>query len=101
MDDAEVKVKTDADGRTVLWVGAGSNTRKLAGAVLGELQGNPSVIIRAIGAGSVNQAIKACAVARGILDTSGGGNLVLVPGFETVTMGGAERSAIILTVSVS
>jgi stage V sporulation protein S len=56
--------------------------------------------VRAIGAGAVNQAVKAVAVARGQVATRGR-DLVARPGFETVTRNdGEEASAIVIIVSV-
>ena len=50
-----------------------------------------------IGAGSLNQAIKAIAIARGFVAPSGV-DLVLVPAFQEVTIDNQERTAIKLIV---
>jgi len=51
------------------------------------------VELQAIGAGAVNQAIKAVAVARGYVAPNGI-NLILIPSFVEITINGEERTAI-------
>lgn len=53
--------------------------------------------LQTIGAGALNQAVKAIAVARGYLAPSGY-NLVCVPAFYDVVIDGEERTAIKLLV---
>ena len=64
-------------------VGAKSDVKSLASAVTHALYVHPSVQLRAIGAGAVNQAIKALAIARRFL-APGGLELYVVPDFATV-----------------
>jgi stage V sporulation protein S len=54
-------------------------------------------MLRAIGAGAVNQAIKACAIARGYVAPRGI-DLSIRPGFATVTMRDGDVSAITLLI---
>ncbi len=49
--------------------------------------------IQAIGAGAVNQAVKAVAIARGFV-APGGIDLVCVPAFTDIVIDGEERTAI-------
>lgn len=49
--------------------------------------------IQAIGAGAVNQAVKAVAIARGFV-APGGIDLVCVPAFTDIIIDGEERTAI-------
>jgi len=49
--------------------------------------------MQAIGAGAVNQAVKAVAIARGFV-APGGVDLVCVPAFTDITIDGEERTAI-------
>lgn len=77
-----------------------SSPQSVASAVSHAVYDNKRVTLRAIGAGAVNQAVKACAIARGFVAPRGI-DLSVVPGFDTVRMGdGEELSAITLTVTV-
>ena len=58
---------------------------------------NGSVEIQTIGAGSLNQAIKAICIARGFVAPSGL-NLVVVPAFSDITIDGEEKTAIKLLI---
>ena len=53
--------------------------------------------MQVVGAGALNQAIKAIAIARGYLATSGV-NLVCIPAFSDIEIDGEERTAIKLIV---
>ena len=55
------------------------------------------VEIQAIGAGALNQAIKAIAIARGFVAPSGK-NLICIPAFTDITIDGEEKTAIKLIV---
>ena len=56
-----------------------------------------NVEIQAVGAGALNQAIKAVAIARGFMAPSGK-NLVCIPAFADITIDGEERTAIKLII---
>ncbi|MBR1748583.1 MAG: stage V sporulation protein S, partial [Bacilli bacterium] len=58
---------------------------------------NHQVEIQTIGAGSLNQAIKAIAIARGFVAPSGD-NLVLIPSFKDIEINDENKTAIKLTV---
>ena len=81
----------------ILKVSAKSNSNAVAGAIAGVIREKGKVEIRSIGAGALNQAIKAIAIARGYV-APGGINLVCTPAFIDVEIGGEERTAIKLTV---
>jgi stage V sporulation protein S len=68
----------------VLKAGAKSNPTDLAGAIAGQVREHGKASINAIGAGAVNQAIKAVAIARSYVIASGI-DLVCVPSFRMVT----------------
>ncbi|NSW37714.1 stage V sporulation protein S, partial [Bacillus sp. Xin1] len=68
-----------------------------AGAIAGVLRASGNVEIQVIGAGSLNQAIKAIAIARGFVAPSGI-DLVLVPAFQEVSINNQERTAIKLII---
>ena len=49
--------------------------------------------MQAVGAGAINQAVKAIAISRGYIAPSGV-NLVCVPGFVDIEIDGEEKTAI-------
>lgn len=81
----------------VLKVSSKSNPNAVAGALAGAIREKGMAEIQAIGAGAVNQAIKAIAIARGYVAPSGI-DLVCIPAFTDVTIDGEERTAIKLIV---
>ena len=78
---------------TVLKAGAKTNPSSLAGAIAGLIREEGRVEIQTIGAGALNQVIKASAIARGFVAPSGY-DLVLIPAFEDIEIAGEERTAI-------
>ena len=78
---------------------ASSNAQALASAISHAIYDSRAVTLRAIGAGAVNQAIKAIAIARGYVAPRGI-DLTIRPGFATVTMKDGDVSAITLAVIV-
>lgn len=81
----------------VLKVSAKSNPNSVAGALAGVIRERGGAEVQAIGAGAINQAVKAVAIARGYVAPSGL-DLVCVPAFVDVTIDGEERTAIKLIV---
>ncbi len=81
----------------VLKVSAKSNPNSVAGALAGVLRENEGAEIQAIGAGALNQAIKAVAIARGFMAPSGV-DLVCIPAFVDIQIEGEERTALKLIV---
>ena len=77
----------------VLKVSAKSNPNSVAGALAGVIRERGGAEVQAIGAGAINQAVKAVAIARGFVAPSGL-DLVCVPAFVDVTIDGEERTAI-------
>ena len=57
-----------------------------------------SVEIQTIGAGSLNQAIKGIAIARGFVAPSGD-NLVVIPAFSDIVINGEDKTAMKLIVT--
>lgn len=80
-----------------LKVGSKSNPNSVAGALANVFREKGSVEIQAIGAGALNQAIKAIAIARGFVAPSGK-NLICIPAFTDIVIEGDERTAIKLIV---
>jgi stage V sporulation protein S len=81
----------------VLRVKATSNANSLASAISHALYDGKKVVLRAIGAGAVNQAVKAIAIAQGFVGMRGL-TLWTRPGFTTVTVPDGDISAIVLRV---
>ncbi|MBO1580857.1 MULTISPECIES: stage V sporulation protein S [Bacillus] len=81
----------------ILKVSSKSSPNSVAGAIAGVLRANGNVEIQVIGAGALNQAIKAIAIARGFVAPSGI-DLVLVPAFHDISIDNQERTAIKLIV---
>jgi stage V sporulation protein S len=74
-------------------VAAQSRSTAVAGAIAGVVREQGRAEVQAIGAGAVNQAVKACAIARGFLALDGL-EVICVPTFADVEIGGQERTAI-------
>ncbi|TET31217.1 MAG: stage V sporulation protein S [Anaerolineales bacterium] len=82
---------------TILKVSSDSRTSAVAGAIAGVVREHQRAEVQAIGAGAVNQAVKAVAIARGYLQEDGI-DIVCLPEFTTVDISGKERTAIRLVV---
>ena len=80
-----------------LKVGSKSNPNSVAGALANVFRNTDSVEIQAIGAGALNQAIKAIAIARGFVAPSGK-NLVCIPAFTDIIIDSEEKTAMKLIV---
>jgi stage V sporulation protein S len=83
----------------VLKVSATSQPVKVAGAIAGVVRTQHRVEIQAIGAGAINQAVKAIAISRGYV-AAGGLDLVCIPSFIDLSIDGEERTGIRLIVEV-
>lgn len=87
----------------ILKVSATSSPKSVAGALAALVrEGHTEIEMQAIGAGAVNQAVKALAIARGFV-APGGTDLVCIPAFADVKVQGDdgeehERTAIRLIV---
>lgn len=82
---------------TVLRVGSKSDPNKVAGALAGTIREQGKAEMQTIGAGALNQAVKAIAIARGFLAPAGL-DLLCYPAFVDVEIDGNERTAIKLFV---
>ena len=69
----------------------------MAGALAAIIKEKNIVEIQAVGAGAINQAVKAIAIARGFVAPSGK-DIVCVPAFTDIEIDGEERTAIKLIV---
>ena len=74
-----------------LKISSKSNPNSVAGAIAGGLQENKRVELQAIGAGAVNQSMKAIAIARSFVAASGV-DLSCIPAFCTVIVENEEKT---------
>lgn len=81
----------------IIKVSSKSNSNSVAGALANALREKQSVEMQAIGAGALNQAIKAIAIARGFVAPSGK-NLICIPAFSNILIDNEEKTAIKLIV---
>lgn len=77
----------------VLKVSSRSEPKSVAGALAAVLREEGVAEVQAIGAGAVNQAIKAIAIARGFVAPNGI-DLVTIPAFAEIIIDNEERTAI-------
>ncbi len=78
---------------SVIKVSARSRTAAVAGAIAGVMRESSRAEVQAIGAGAVNQALKAIVIAKGYLAEEGV-EVICDPSFVDVTIDGQERTAI-------
>jgi len=83
----------------VLRVGAGSNPQAVASAIAHAIYEKRTCKLRTVGAGAVNQATKAIAIARGYTAPRGL-DLVCIPGFASIDSHDGTISAVVWTVEV-
>jgi stage V sporulation protein S len=83
----------------VLKVSTKSNPNSVAGAIAGILKEHKAVELQSIGAGAVNQAVKAIAIARGFVAPTGV-NISCVPAFVDVDINTEKRTAIKFIIKV-
>lgn len=81
----------------VLKVSTKSNPNSVAGALAAIIKEKNIVEVQAVGAGAINQAVKAVAIARGFVAPTGR-DIVCVPAFTDIEIDGEERTAIKLIV---
>ena len=81
----------------VLKVSTKSNPNSVAGALAAIIKDRNTVEIQAVGAGAINQAVKAIAIARGFVAPSGK-DIVCIPAFTDIEIDGEERTAIKLII---
>ena len=74
-----------------------SNPNSVAGAIAGLVKENGKAEMQAIGAGAINQAVKAVAIAKGFVAPSGM-DLVCSPAFTEVTIDNEDKTGIKFTI---
>lgn len=77
----------------ILKVSSKSNPNSVAGAIAGVLRENKKVEVQAVGAGALNQAVKAIAITRGFV-ASAGIDLICIPAFVDIQIEGENRTGI-------
>ena len=82
---------------SVIKVSARSRTAAVAGAIAGVMREAQRAEVQAIGAGAVNQAIKAIVIAKGYLEEEGV-FIVCDPSFVEVAIDEQERTAVRIVV---
>lgn len=86
--------------KIVLKVASSSNPSSVAGALVKNMQEGKEVELLAVGAGAINQAVKAVAIARGYVSPQGV-DITVKPGFEDVEIEGDKKTAVKLIVIAS
>lgn len=77
----------------VLKVSSRSNPKSVAGALAAVLREKGKAEVQAVGAGAVNQAVKAIAICRGFVAPNGI-DLITIPAFAEIIIDAEERTAI-------
>ena len=77
----------------LLRVSSSSKPKAVAGALSAVVRSDGNAEVQAVGAGAVNQAVKAIAIARGYVAPNGI-DLVAIPAFVEIDIDGEERTAI-------
>ena len=81
-----------------LKVSSKSSPASVAGAIAGLIKDGNPVRIQSVGAGAVNQAVKAIAIARGYLIPTGI-DIACTPSFSEIAINGETRTAIRFSVT--
>ena len=81
-----------------LRVSASSNPQSVASAIAHAIYDNGQVKLRAVGAGAVNQAVKAMAISSGYVAPRGI-RLYFTPGFTTIQSRDGDISAIVFSIN--
>ena len=84
---------------SVIKVASSSSVKAVAGSIAKSCDQGRDVEITAIGAGAVNQAVKAIAMARGFLSIKGR-DMYVAPGFTSTKIGSEERTAIVFVLKL-
>ncbi|MBQ7668166.1 MAG: stage V sporulation protein S [Clostridia bacterium] len=77
----------------ILKVSSKSSPNSIAGALAGVVREKGSAELQAVGAGAINQAVKAVAIARGFVAPAGV-DLICIPAFTDIQINGEEKTAV-------
>ena len=75
----------------ILKVSSKSSPNSIAGALAGVVREKGSAELQAVGAGAINQAVKAVAIARGFVAPAGV-DLICIPAFTDIQINGEEKT---------
>ncbi len=78
----------------ILKVASRSNPNSVSGAIAGALEQHGVVELHAIGAGAVNQTVKAIAIARRLIEKDESRHIKVIPGFMELDIGGEKKTGI-------
>ncbi len=92
-DSLDMFVEFDGDNPDIIKVSAKSRSTAVAGAIAGVICQHDYAEVQAIGAGAVNQAVKALAIAQGYLERDAI-DIACKPYFIEVDIEGSERTAV-------
>lgn len=81
----------------ILKISTKSNPNSVAGAIAGLIKERGKAEMQVIGAGAINQAVKAIAIARGFVAPSGI-DLICIPAFTEVKIDDEDRTGIKLLI---
>ncbi|HMQ32059.1 MAG TPA: stage V sporulation protein S [Chloroflexaceae bacterium] len=95
--EASTIAPSGAQATTLLKVAAKSRPSAIAGAIAGVIRGGGVAMVQAVGAASVNQAVKAIAIAQSYLQGDQI-SIVCIPSFLEVSIDDQERTAMCLQV---
>ena len=85
--------------KEILKVSSKSLPNAVAGALAGLIREGKKVELEAIGAGAVNQAVKAAAIARGFVAPAGF-DMIVIPAFDETIIDGESRTVMKLIVEL-
>ncbi len=78
----------------ILKVASRSNPNSVSGAITGAIEQDGVVELHAIGAGAVNQTVKAIAIARRLIERDGAPPIKVIPGFMELDIDGEKKTGI-------
>ncbi len=78
----------------ILKVASRSNPNSVSGAIAGALEQHGVVELHAVGAGAVNQTVKAIAIARRLIEEEASPDIKVIPGFMELEIGGQKKTGI-------
>ncbi len=97
-EDFNHEISSEPSGKAdIIKVSAKSRSTAVAGAIAAVMREHRYAEVQAIGAGAVNQAVKALAIARGYLEGDQI-DIICTPYFTEVDIEGQERTAVRFTV---
>lgn len=87
------------DNVIYLKVGGGSSAPKVAGSIVKNIDEEKKVVLKAIGAGAVNQMLKSITIARSMI-ASTGRDIYFTSGFSTEIIESEEKTCMLIFVFV-